>query len=530
MIGDKDLLSIQQARILAENAAEAQKKLAALPQEALDAMVEAMADAVEAEAQSLAVMCHEESDAGVWQDKLVKNLFVCRRVRQSLRGMRCVGVLGNAAVSATSATSATPLVSTASPALPAFLGAGVYEVGVPLGVIAALCPVTSPVSTTVYNALLAIKSGNAIIFSLHPRALKTMRRVITLMAAAAEAHGMPEGALACLDIVTPSGTEELMRHPAVTLLLLTGVLGMYPAARASGKPLIYGGTGNGPVFIERSADIDRAVEDILTSKSFDNGLAPSAEQCVIVDGCVEQEVRRAFQHKGAYFMTEAECDALIAVLFHADGSRKRHRLGQSAAQLATHAGFALPAGTRVLVAERKYITGQDPYVRELLSPVLGYYVEPDWMHACEKCVELLLQERHSQTLTIHSRDEAVIRLFALKKPVARLLVNTGAAFGGMGMTTNLTPALTQGSGVAGYGITSDNISPMNLIYRRKIGYGVRDLAHLTDFSGPTDSIGLPALATGLAQHAPHVPHSCELDLVRRVVLDALSALQQPPKN
>ena len=448
MIGDKDLISMQQARILAENAAAAQKKLAAMPQEALDAMVETMADAVEAQAQSLAVMSQEESDCGVWQDKLVKILFVCRRVRQSLRGLRCVGPLREDPAS------------------------GIQEVGVPLGVIAALCPVTSPISTAICNALLAIKSGNAIVFSLHPRALESMRTALDVLCAAGRAQGMPEGAVSYMDIVAKSGTQELMRHPDVALVLVTGVLGMFPTARASGKPLIYGGTGNGPAFIERSARLETAVADILASKAFDNGLAPSAEQCVIVDGCVEPRVRRAFQDRGGYFMSPEEADAVIAVLFHADGRRRRHMVGQSAQALAQKAGFVPPQDTRVLLAPRLYVAGADPYTRELLTPVLGYYVEPDWRHACEKCLELLLQERHAQTLTIHSQDAEVIRQFALKKPVARLLVNTGAAFGGMGLTTNLTPAMTQGSGIAGYGITSDNISPYNLIYRRTVGYGV----------------------------------------------------------
>lgn len=497
MISDKDLISIQQARILAENALSAQKKLGMLPQEALDVMVEAIADAVESEAKSLAIMSHEESDSGVWQDKVLKNLFVCRQVRQSLRGMRCVGVLAD--------TLQDP-------------HKGLYELGVPLGVIAALCPATSPVSTTVYKALLAIKSGNAIVFSPHPRVINTMRRVVGIMSAAGQAHGMPEGALTCLDIVSTSGTEELMRHPQVSLLMVTGVLSMYPAARASGKTLIYGaggGTGNGPAFIERSADISRAVEDILRSKTFDNGLAPSAEQCVIVDGSVEVQVRQAFMEKGAYFMSAAECDALIQTLFTAEGWLHRDKVGQCASVLAQRAGFVLPAGTRVLMAERKCVTGQDPYLREMLAPVLSYYVEPDWMHACEKCLELLLQERHAQTLSIHSRDESVITQFALKKPVARLLVNTGAVFGAMGLTTNMVPALTQGSGVAGYGISSDNISPLNLIYRRKIGYGVRDFEHLTNVSA--------ALASGGSATSPG--EEPKMDLVRRVLHEALSAVQ-----
>lgn len=492
MIGDKDLISMQQARILAENAAEAQKKLAGMPQEALDAVVEAMADAVEAEAQSLAVMSQEESGCGVWQDKLVKNLFVCRRVRQSLRGLRCVGLLDGSDAN------------------------GVYEVGVPLGVVAALCPATSPVSTAVCTALLAVKSGNAVIFSPHPRVLNTLRRVTGLLAEAAQARGLPEGALSCLDMVTTGGAHELMRHPHVSLLLASGVPSLYAAARASGKPFLCGNPAGGPAFIERSAHIDNAVEDILASKAFDNGLAPSAEQCVIVDGCVEDEVRRAFTAKGAYFMSEGEADALVRVLFSgagADGCRQRHRAGQSAAELARHAGFALPAGTRVLMAPRSYVIGGDAYTRELLAPVLAYYVEPDWKHACEKCVELLIEERHAQTLSIHSRQEDVIRQFALKKPVARLLVNTGAAFGGMGLTTNFTPAMTLGG-------TADNISPAHFTYRRKIGHGVRGLAHLANFgaTGP-DS---PAVAAVDAER-----QDPRLNTLRHALRGALSTLQQP---
>ncbi|SDF26986.1 aldehyde dehydrogenase family protein [Desulfovibrio legallii] len=492
MIGDNDLISMQQARILAENAAAAQKKLAAMPQETLDAIVEAMADAAEAQAQSLAVMSQEESDCGVWQDKLAKILFVCRRVRQSLRGLRCVGLLREDSAS------------------------GVWEVGVPLGVIAALCPVTSPISTAVCNTLLAIKSGNAIVFSLHPRALESMRTALNILCAAGRAHGLPEGAVAYMDVVAKKGTQELMRHPDVALVMVTGVLGMFPAARASGKPLIYGGTGNGPVFIERSARVETAVADILASKSFDNGLAPSAEQCVIVDGCVEPQVRRAFQDRGGYFMSPEEAAALMDVLFHSDGRRRRHMVGQSALALAQKAGFAPPKGTRVLVAPRRYVAGADPYTRELLTPVLGYYVEPDWRHACEKCLELLLQERHAQTLTIHSEDAEVIRQFALKKPVARLLVNTGAAFGGMGLTTNLTPAMTQGSGIAGYGITSDNISPYNLIYRRTVGFGARGLDCLADLAA-----GGPATPPPAAPDAP-------LELLRAVLRRVLETARPAP--
>ena len=444
MIADKDLLSMQYARILAENAREAQKKLAAFSQERLDEIVEHVAGEMEEHARALAVMSFEETDYGRREDKLAEILFVCRRVRQALRGMRCVG----------------PLKYDAS--------GNILEVGVPRGVIAALCPSTSPVSTTIYKALLAIKSGNAIIFTLHPRAERCMGRTLDLIISASVACGLPEGCISYLSTTTKSGTVELMRHPAVSLVLITGVAGMLDAAEAAGKPLICGGTGNGPAFIERSADVRQAVRDIVFSKTFDCGI-----ECVVVDARIAEETRRAFEAEGAWFMGEKETRALAEVLFHHDGRRRRDLLGIDAPTLARRAGFEAPAGTKLLIAERKYVSDTDVYNRELLAPVLPWYVEDDWMHACEKCIELLLFDRAGHTLVIHSRDAEVIRQFALKKPVARLLVNTPAALGGMGATTELFPAMTLGSGLAGHGMTSDNVSPMNLVYIRRVGYGVR---------------------------------------------------------
>lgn len=451
MIADQDLLSIQQARILAENAFEAQKRLATFPQEKLDEIVEHVASAVEEQAQALAVMSQTETDYGNWQDKWIKNQFVCSVVRKHLRGMRCVGVLEQNAAEQT------------------------MVVGVPVGVIIALCPVTSPVSTTVYKALLAIKSGNAIIFSPHPRAIKSISAALDIIIRTAQEKGLPEGCISYLPTVAKSGTEQLMQHKAASLLLITGVPGMLPAAKATGKPLIYGGTGNGPAFIEKTADLEQAVKDIVNSKTFDNGIAPSAEHSVVVETCIFEKSKELFQKYGAYFMSEEESVALAALFYHVDGRCKNGSAGTDATTLVRRAGFAVPKGTKILLAERKYVTAKDPYCKGMPAPVMAFYIEDDWQHACEKCIELLLYERNAHTMAIHSKDEEVILQFALKKPVGRLLVNTPSSFGGMGATTNLFPAMTLGSGSAGFGITSDNVSPMNLIYTRKVGYGVRAL-------------------------------------------------------
>lgn len=453
---DNDLLSIQESRIIAENATEAQKILATFPQEKLDEIVERMAEEIGKYACELAMMSRDETDYGKWQDKYIKNYFVCEYLPVRLRGMRCVGIIGEDSKNKT------------------------MDVGVPMGVIVALCPSTSPVSTTIYKALIAIKAGNAIIFSPHPRAKKTICKALDIMIRAAEGYGLPTGALTYLHTVTPSGTIQLMNHKATSLIMNTGVPRMLKEAYKTGKPVIYGGTGNGPAFIERTADIKQSVRDIIASKTFDNGIVSSSEQSIVVDSPIAADVKCELQNNGAYFMTDEEAQKLGSLFFRFDGCPNSEMVGKSAQELAKRAGFHVPSNVTVLISEQKYVSETNPYSKEKLCPVLAYYIEDNWMHACEKCIELLLSERHGHTLVIHSKNEDVIRQFALKKPVGRVLVNTSASFGSMGITTNLFPALTLGSGSAGKGMTSDNVSPMNLIYIRKVGYGVRKIEDITN--------------------------------------------------
>lgn len=488
---DNDLLSIQESRILAENAREAQKLLATFPQEKLDEIVERMAEEIGKYACELAMMSRDETDYGKWQDKYIKNRFACEYLPNRLRGMRCVGIIGEDREKKT------------------------MDVGVPMGVIIALCPATSPVSTTIYKALIAIKSGNAIIFSPHPRAKKTICKALDIMIRAAEGYGLPEGALAYLHTVTPAGTMELMNHKATSLIMNTGVPGMLKAAYKSGKPVIYGGNGNGPAFIERTADIRQAVKDIIDSKTFDNGMVSAAEQSMVVDSCIAAEVKREMQNNGAYFMTDEEAQKLGSLFFRSDGSADSEMVGKSAQELAKRAGFSVPSSTTVLISEQKYVSETNPYSKEKLCPVLAYYIEDDWMHACEKCIELLLSERNGHTLVIHSKDEDVIRQFALKKPVGRVLVNTPASFGSMGVTTNLFPALTMGSGSAGKGMTSDNVSPMNLIYVRKVGYGVRKIEEIAKVVLPEEKSSM----SGMAKKSEHCSDEVQMlhNILKKVI-------------
>ena len=345
---DNDLLSIQQARILAENAHAAQQQLACFSQEKLDFIVEHVAQDLEPHLEELAVLSCEETDFGNKRHKLGKNKFACGFARRAFRGMRCVGIIGEDEEKQTA------------------------DIGVPVGVIAALCPSTSPVSTTVYKALIAIKSGNTIVFSPHPRARKTMGKVLDYMIESARKYGLPEGALSYLQTVSASGTKELMQHTHVSLILNTGVPGMLQASRESGKAFIYGGAGNVPAFIERTADIKQAVCDIIESKTFDNGVVAAAEQSIVVDGCIAEEVRTALQANGAYFMSEDEAQRVGAMLFMMDGTLNDDCIGRSALAIAQKVGFAVPADTQVLIAERSYISEFDVYTREKLCPVLSF--------------------------------------------------------------------------------------------------------------------------------------------------------------
>lgn len=458
MIADKDLISIQQARILAENANEAKKKLAQLTQDELDKIIQAVITDLLPHLDYLATLSYEETDFGTANDKKIKNRFVCEEFYHAIRPLRCVGIIEEDKAQ------------------------GIVKIGVPMGIIAAFCPVTSPVSTTIYKALLAIKSGNAIIFSPHPRATKSIITALDIVIKAAEQAGLPIGTISYLKTIDKRGSIELMNHPAISLIMMTGVPNLLPYAKEGGKPLIYGGAGNSPTFIERTADINQAVIDIIQSKSFDHGIMASAEQSIVVDACIEKAVEDAFKQHGAYFMSADECDQLAKIFFHMDGRPKKDAVGKSAQNLAQRAGFSIPTNTKVLIAKRTHVSNLDLFSKELLAPALAFYVEDDWQHACEKCIELLITERNAHTLVIHSKDESVIQQFAIKKPVGRLLVNTPATFGGMGLTTHLFPAMTLGSVTTGSGITADNVSPMNLVYTRTVGYGTRKKISGSDYS------------------------------------------------
>ena len=446
---DKDLRARQEARTLAKQAHDAQKQLRRMPQEKLDAIVEAVAAAFSKEAEMLAQMAVEETGFGNVKDKIRKNRFASETVAAAVRGMKTVGVLKENQQDK------------------------LWEVGVPVGVIAAIVPSTNPTSTVCYKAMIALKAGNAIVFSPHPKAIGCTRKAAEIVAKAAESAGAPKGAVNCLSIPSLQGCQELMGAQQVSLILATGGPAMVRAAYSSGKPAIGVGAGNGPAYIHHSADVTHALRCILESKSFDYGTICASEQSIIVEKTMEQKVKSKAQEMGFYFMNEEEAGRLAKLLFRPTGALNPEIVGKSAEVLAKMAEISVPSGTKVLVAREREAGPTRPYSMEKLCPVLAFFVMESEQAVLEKAIEVLTHEGSGHTFAIHAEDRDVIRRFGLEIPVSRFLVNTPAALGGIGATTGLFPALTLGCGAVGGSSSSNNISPLDLINIRRIAWDNR---------------------------------------------------------
>ena len=443
---DKDLQARQEARTLAANAEKAQRELARMPQEKLDAIVEAVAKAFYDASAELAALAVRETGFGNVDDKITKNQFASKTVAQAVRGMKTVGVLKGGT------------------------GEKLWEVGVPVGVIAAIVPSTNPTSTVCYKALIALKAGCCIVFSPHPKAINCTMQAAKIVAAAAEKAGAPAGSVACLSIPSLDGCRELMGAAQTRLILATGGPAMVRAAYSSGKPAIGVGAGNGPAYIHHSADVQKALACILRSKTFDYGTVCASEQSIIVEKSMEQTVRDTAKNMGFYFMDTAQAGLLAKLLFKPNGTLNPAIVGKPARSLAEMAGFSVPSGTQILVAREQEAGPTRPYSMEKLCPVLAFFVMDSEDAVLEKAIEVLTHEGSGHTFAMHAQEEAVVRRFALQIPVSRFLVNTPAALGGIGASTGLFPALTLGCGAVGGSSSSNNISPMDLINIRRVAW------------------------------------------------------------
>jgi acetaldehyde dehydrogenase (acetylating) len=417
---DRDLASIAEARSLARRAKAAAPVLAEFSQEQIDAIVDAMAAAVTPHAEALARLAVEETGYGVVEDKVQKNRFI--------RPMKTVGVVAR------------------------LEDRKVIEIADPFGVVCAIVPTTNPTSTAIYKILIALKARCPIVISPHPSAVRCIARCAEIMGEAARKTGAPDGAISCMTTVTLEGTQELMKAKETAVILATGGMGLVRAAYSAGKPAYGVGPGNAPSYIEQSADVPKAVLDIVTGKTFDNGVLCSSPNSVVVDAAIADEVKREFVKNGSYFLSPDEADKLAKALLGPNRLPVPALVGRSATAIAKAAGIAVPADTRVLIAELKGVGRDYPLSIEKLSPVLSYYVVADWREGCERCKEILRYGGMGHTMSIHSRNDQIILEFGLKKPAYRIVVNTPTTHGSIGLTTGLDPSMTLGCG--GWAATS----------------------------------------------------------------------------
>lgn len=444
---DNDLVSVQQARDLVEAAHRAQAEVAQFDQAKIDRICEAMARAALRESARLGAMAVEETGFGVPADKQEKNRFAAEDVWNYFRGLRTRGVVSEST--------------------------DVVEIASPRGVVAAIIPSTNPTSTAIFKVLIAIKSRNAIVLSPHPSAAKCINETVRVMREMAITEGLPADAIGCMSTATIEGTETLMKHKQTAVILATGGIGLVRAAYSSGKPAFGVGPGNVPVCVERTADVPKAVQDILTGKCFDNGTICASEQAVICDAPIEQVVREQFKLQGGHFLSAAEAEQLGKVVATQQRSLNPAIVGKSVEVIAKMAGLNVPAGTRCLLADVAGVGRDYPLSMEKLSPILAFYVSDGLARCAERSREVLGYGGMGHTAGIHTRSREAAVQFGMDMPASRITVNTPTTHGAIGFSTALPPSMTLGCGSWGGNVTSDNVSPLHLMDIKRVAWETR---------------------------------------------------------
>ncbi len=480
---DKDLLSIQEARDLAAQAYEAQLVWGNASQEQVDRVCAAMAEAGYQASDRLGRMASEETGYGVAAHKKLKNELASRVLWDSIKDIKTVGVIKHDPEKR------------------------LYEIAWPMGVVAALTPSTNPTSTVFAKALSAVKARDAIIVAPHPAAVNCSAEAARTLQQAAENAGAPLGLINCMRTISLGGTQELMKHKRVRVILATGGEGMVKAAHSVGKPAYGVGPGNVPVYVDRSADLEKAARYIVSSKSFDYSLICASEQSVVVDKPAAAQLAQRMQANGAYFADERTADILRRILFNPDGTMNVATVGKSPQFLAQLGGFEVPADARIIVVRLNRVGAQEPLSREKLTTVLGWFEEEGWEDGCERCIELIHFGGRGHSLVLHATDQNVIMAFGLEKPVFRVLVNTMGTLGAVGLTTGVMPSLTLGAGGEGGSVTGDNITVHHL-------FNIKRLAYETTPPPEAAMVGSGAFSE---------PNQQELEgIVRQVMLETLA--------
>ena len=448
---DKDLLSVQEVRDLVEKAKKAQQEFAQKSQEEVDAIVKSVAEAGVRNAKRLAKMAHEETGFGIEADKVIKNVFGSRGVYEAIKDMKTIGVLEVDEEKKTK------------------------KIAIPVGIVAGLIPSTNPTSTAFYKSEIALKGGNAIIFSPHPNAKNCIVEAVKVIRTAIAEAGGNEDLVSVITIPTIQATDMLMKHPDVAMILATGGSAIVRAAYSSGTPAIGVGPGNGPAYIDKTADVALAVKRIMDSKTFDNGTICASEQSVMCDCDMEPAVRVEMEKQGAYFLNDEQIAKLGKFILRANGTMNPQIVGKSAQVIADLAEIEIPEGTRVLVAKETGIGFGHPYSNEKLAPILGFYTAENYVEICELAQKILHYEGAGHTFSMHTKDPKIVDYFAARIPASRIMVNTPSALGGIGASTGMLPALTLGCGAIGGSATSENVGPQHLINVRVVAEGLLEM-------------------------------------------------------
>ncbi|MFS0986061.1 bifunctional acetaldehyde-CoA/alcohol dehydrogenase [Enterococcus durans] len=426
---------------LATKANVALKEMENFDQEKVDHIVHEMAMAALDQHMPLAKMAVEETGRGIYEDKAIKNMYASEYIWNNIKHDKTVGVINEDTQK------------------------GLIEIAEPVGVVCGVTPTTNPTSTTIFKSMIALKTRNPIVFAFHPSAQKSSAEAARVVRDAAIAAGAPENCIQWIEHPSIDATSALMNHPGIAIVLATGGAGMVKSAYSTGKPALGVGPGNVPAYIEKTAKIKRAVNDLIVSKTFDNGMICASEQAVIVDKEIYAAVKAEFQAHQVYFVKPTELSQLEdAVMNEGKYAVNPAIVGHSAIEIAKLAGIKVPEGTKMLVAELAGVGADYPLSREKLSPVLAMVKANSTEHAFELCEGMLNLGGLGHTAVIHSEDEDLHVKFGLRMKACRILVNTPSAEGGIGNIYNeMIPSLTLGCGSYGKNSVSRNVSAVNLI-------------------------------------------------------------------
>ena len=426
---------------LAEKGQEALKELSKKSQQEINDIVHQMSMAAVDQHMHLAKLAYDETGRGIYEDKAIKNLYASEYIWNSIKDNKTVGIIGEDKQK------------------------GLTYVAEPIGVICGVTPTTNPTSTTIFKAMIAIKTGNPIIFAFHPSAQQSSKYAAKVILEAATKAGAPKDCIQWIEVPSIEATKQLMNHKDIALVLATGGSGMVKSAYSTGKPALGVGPGNVPTYIEKTAHIKRAVNDIIGSKTFDNGMICASEQVMVVDKEVYSDVVKEFKLHHTYFVNKNELQQLEDAIMNEDKTAvKPDIVGKSAVDIAKLSGISVPEKTKLLVAEIDGIGKDYPLSREKLSPVLAMVTAKSTGHALQICEDILKFGGLGHTAVIHTEDSQLQQKFGLKMKACRVLVNTPSAVGGIGnMYNELIPSLTLGCGSYGRNSISHNVSAVDLL-------------------------------------------------------------------